>query len=158
MGSLASRVRDTVFPIRTAPLRLLRYVWDSMGCVPYKRSQTLNFSLDGLGYSQFFQNTKLLSHQTLAKQKKKKNAGKYRFFHLHLLTFVIMTLIGGLIIFLIELGNTGASFVDAWFMATSAVCVTGAYLRPFNRISCHQFPMKRTNLNSVCLHRQVCRR
>lgn len=44
-----------------------------------------------------------------------------------------MTIIGGLVLFLLERNHTNVSFVDAYFIAVSAMCVTGISIIDFSQ-------------------------
>ncbi|KAL6067603.1 low affinity potassium transporter [Balamuthia mandrillaris] len=47
------------------------------------------------------------------------------YFRIHFMAFALLSLVGGLLIFLLEIGNMDLNFTDALFFSTSALTVTG---------------------------------
>lgn len=56
------------------------------------------------------------------------------FYQLHVMLFFVVGLLGALAIFLVELGASKMSFVDAVFTSYSALCVTGLISVDFSRV------------------------
>lgn len=81
-------------------------------------------------------------HLTLKTKKKKIFVWKMTyFFYVHLSIFLINSLLGGLIIYLVENYSTlknqamTVSFIDAWFVSTTCVCSCGLTTIDFARLS-----------------------